>query len=156
MSSIKRKIEDLLSTISFAEEREFKTAGEFLRRERKVLLAVRRGQVDMKTFHYALNTCKRIGASLDILYIAPSDAADPILDRCLFKLKEEGIDFRLTQKGGCLKKAIIDYTNSKKDILFAVTESTKNLEVDCKGKGRRLSEAWQNLKCPLVVVADGI
>lgn len=64
--------------------------------------------------------------------------------------------YRLTRKSGCLKQAIVDYTNSRREILFAVTESAEHLELDCKGKGKGLSEAWRNLRCPLVVVADGV
>jgi hypothetical protein len=156
MNSLKKKIEDLMSAVSFAEEGEFETARELLKEERRILLAVRTGQVDSKTFRYALNTCKRIGASLDVLYISPSEAEDPLLDQCLSDLKQEGIDYRLIRKSGCLKQEIIDYTTAKKEIVFAVTESSDNLDVDCKGKGKGLSEAWQNLKCPLVVVADSV
>lgn len=156
MSNLKKKIEDLMSAVSFAEEGDFETAREFLKDERRVLLAVRRGQMDRKTFRYAMNTCKRIGAGLDILYVSSSDAADPVLEECIPELGKEGVSYRLIRRSGCLKQAIIDYTTSKKEILFAVTESTENLEVDCKGKGKGLSEAWRNLQCPLVVVADGV
>lgn len=143
-----------MSAVSFAEEGEFGTARGLLKEERRILLALRVGQVDRKTFTYAINTCKRIGAKLDVLYISPSDSEDPQLDRCLADLKEQGIDYRLIRKSGCMKQEIIDYTSAQKDIAFAVTESSENLDVDCKGKGRGLSEAWQNLKCPLVVVAE--
>jgi hypothetical protein len=56
---------------------------------------------------------------------------------------------------GCLKQQIIDYTNSEKDILFAVIESPHSLDADCNKKDKTLSELWQKLKCPLVVVMDG-
>ncbi len=156
MSGLKKKIEDLMSAVSFAEEGEFDTARQLLKEERRVLLAVRKEHVDGKIFKYALNTCKRIGASLDILYISSSETKDPVLEQCLSDLKEEGVNYRLIRKSGCLKEEIIDYTTLKKEILFAVTESSDNLEVDCKGKGKSLSEAWQKLKCPLVVVADSV
>lgn len=153
---MKKKIEDLMAAVSFAEEGDFETAREFLKEERRVLLAARKGQMDRKTFRYAINTCKRIGAGLDILYISSSDVSDQALDECISSLTKEGISYRLIQRSGCLKQAIIDYTTSKKEILFAVTESTENLEVDCKGKGKGLSEAWRNLQCPLVVVAESV
>ncbi|MCL4475787.1 MAG: hypothetical protein M1508_06130 [Nitrospirae bacterium] len=156
MSSMKKKIEDLMAAVSFAEEGDFETAREFLKEERRVLLAARKGQMDRKTFRYAINTCKRIGAGLDILYISSSDVSDQALDECISSLTKEGISYRLIQRSGCLKQAIIDYTTSKKEILFAVTESTETLEVDCKGKGKGLSEAWRNLQCPLVVVAESV
>ncbi len=154
MSRMMKKIEDLMAAASFAEEGEFNTARDLLKEERKVLLAVRKGEVDEKTFKYATNICKRIGASLDILYIASSDAREPALDEYISRIAEEGISYRLIRRSGCLKQAIVDYTTSEKEILFAVTESAENLEVDCKGKGGGLSEAWRNLQCPLVVVAE--
>ncbi len=151
MSRMKKKMEDLMAAVSFAEEGEFETARELLKDEGRVLLVMRKGG-DRKTFRYALNTCRRIGAGLDILYVASSDAPDTMLEECVSELKKEGIDYRLVRRNGCLKQAIIDYTTSRREILFAVTESAKSLETDCKGKSRGLSDAWKKLRCPLVVV----
>jgi hypothetical protein len=157
MNKFKRmigKIEGALAAVSFAEEGEFNTAAEMMKEERRVLLAVRERRIDGKTFKYAMNTSKRVKADLDILYISPSDAPDPALERFLAELRDEGIAYRLVRKGGCLKQAIIDYTNSKREILFVVIESSDSLDVDCAGKDKGLSESWQNLKCPLVVVSE--
>jgi hypothetical protein len=154
MADLKKKVEALMSAISFAEAGEFDTAREILKEERRVLLAIRENHLDKKTFKYAINTCKRVGADLDILYVSSSGKISPVLEQCLEDLKNEGINFRVVQKNGCLKQQIIDYTNSKKEVLFAVTESFENLDIDCGGSGKRLSEAWQRLRCPLVVVAD--
>ncbi|HXX53322.1 MAG TPA: universal stress protein [Thermodesulfovibrionales bacterium] len=154
MDTLKRKIEEMLSAISFAEEGEFETARQFLKEDRRVLLAVRKDQADRRTFRYAINTCKRINAALDILYISPSKEQDPALQLCLSELTHEGINYRLVQKGGCLKQAVIDYANTIKGILFAVTESSDKLDVDCKGMNT--SKAWKDLKCPLVVVEENV
>ena len=154
MADLKKKLEGLMSAISFAEEGEFDTAREMMKEDRRVLLAVKEGHLDRKTFKYAINTCKRVGADLDILYISPAEKISPALVQCLEEVKKEGIRFSVVQKNGCLKQQIIDYTNTKKEILFAVTESLETLDLDCAGKGKRLSEAWQSLRCPLVVVAD--
>lgn len=155
MGRLQKKLEDLMSAVSFAEEGEVETAREFLREERRVLLALRRGQVDRKTFLYAVNICKRVNAKLDVLYISPGGVQDPVLERGLADLGEQGIEHRLVRKEGCLKKAIIDYTNTEKGVLFVVTESSDNLEVDCGG-GKGLSGAWQKLRCPLVVVSENV
>jgi len=154
VADLKKKIEDLMSAITFAEEGEFASAREMLKERRRVLLAVKENHFDKKTFRYAINTCKRVGADLDILYVSSTGKVSPVLQQCMEELKSEGIDFRVVQKNGCLKQQIIEYTNNKKEILFAVTESFENLDLDCKGKGKRLSEAWQRLGCPLVVVAE--
>jgi hypothetical protein len=154
MVDLKKKVEDLMSAISFAEEGEFDTAREMLKEERRVLLAIKEDHLDKKTFRYAINTCKRVGADLDILYVSSAEKMSPVLEQCIEDIKNEGINFRVIQKHGCLKQQIIDYTNTKKEILFAVTKSLENLDLDCGSKGKRLSEAWQRLRCPLVVVAD--
>ena len=71
------------------------------------------------------------------------------------ELAAEGIRYRLIRKSGCLKQAVIDYTNREKEILFAVVESPGSLDEDCSRKDTMLAELWQKLKCPLVVVMDG-
>lgn len=154
LKKIMRNLEDAMSAVSFAEEGEFSAAREMLNEGRRVLLAVRDNNIDDRTFRYALNTCKRVGAGLDILYISSSETLHPVLVRALDEMKKEGIRFNLVKKTGCLKQQIIDYTNTTREIIFAVTESTENLDAECQGKGGRLSQAWNELKCPLVVVAD--
>lgn len=149
-----REIESAMAAAAFAEAGEFNTAREMMKEERRVLLAVRYGQIDKKTLRYAYNTAKRIGATLDILYVSSIDTIDYVLGQFITELKEEGLFHRLIRKNGCLKKQIIDYTNSEKDILFVVIESSENLDIDCGLKNRNLSENWDKLKCPLVVVMD--
>jgi hypothetical protein len=149
------RMEDAMAAVSFAEEAEFETARDMLGEERRVLLAVREKQIDNKTLKYAVNTCKRVAASLDILYVSSSAPVDSVLDRFMHGLDEEGILYRFVRKTGCLKKAIIDYTDARKQILFVVIKSSDSLDIDCTGKERKLSDSWKNLKCPLVVVSEG-
>ncbi len=151
---LSKKIEDLMSAVSFAEEGEFDTARQMLKEERRVLLAVGDGVINKKTLKYAVNTSKRIGADLDILMVS-SAAQDAGAEDFVEELGREGIRFRVIRKRGCLKQGIVDYTNDEKDILFVVIESEDNLNLDCAGGNKRLSEAWQKLRCPLVVVMDG-
>ncbi len=154
LKKIMETIENAMTAASFAEEGQFESARQIAKEERRVLLAVREYGIDRRTLRYALNTCNRVNANLDILYASAAESVDPALDRFMTELHEEGILYRLVRKTGCLKQAIIDYTNSQKDILFVVIESSDNLDADCAGKDRRLSESWNNLKCPLVVVSD--
>lgn len=143
-----------MSAISFAEEGEFNAAKEILKRERRVLLAVRDGRINRKTLGYAVNTGKRIGADLDILMVS-SKAQDAGAEDFVEELEREGVRFRVIRKRGCLKQGIVDYTNDEKDILFVVIESEDNLDIDCSAGSKSLSEAWQKLRCPLVVVMEG-
>lgn len=147
------RIEDVLSAVSFAEEGDFQSARELLKQQRRVLLALRARRLDENTLKYALNSCRRIGADLDILYVSAA-APDSGFEHFLARLEEEGITARLIAKEGCLKQAIIDYTTEKREVLFVVIESSRTLDVDCSGRGKRLSESWKNLKCPLVVVSE--
>jgi hypothetical protein len=153
MRNLNRKIEDWLSAISFAEAGEFETAKEILNENRRVLLALKGGQIDQKTLKYTVNTCKRIGANLDILYFS-SETDDLILEQFLKELGNEGIQCKLVEKkGGYFKQEIIDYANERKEIVFVVIESSDSLD-DCKVKHKGLSDSWQNLQCPLVVVME--
>lgn len=154
MRNLNKKIEDWLSAISFAEAGEFETAKEIMKGNRRVLLALRSGQIDQKTLKYAINTCKRVGADLDILFVSPTGYVDPGLKQFTEELQRNRISHCLMQKNGDMKQEIIDYTDSHKEILFVVIESSDSLDVDCKGRDKRLSEVWQDLKCPLVVVMD--
>ncbi len=158
LKKMMKQIEEAMIATSFAEEGEADMAQSFLRAGRRVLLALREGQVDPKTLKYALNSSKRIGAQLDILYVSSSLARDPLADPDVrtftSALQAAGISYRVTQTTGCMKQEIIDYTNREKDVLFAVIESPASLDAECGRKDSRLAELWKNLRCPLVVVTD--
>jgi hypothetical protein len=154
-----RSIEDTLTAASFAEEGEAALAQSILKDGKKVLLGLKQGRVDARTLKYALNTTKRINAHLDILYVASTGAEaatdGPALKQFESELREEGIQYRLITRTGCLKEEILDYTNKEKEIVFAVIESPASLDADCNKRERTLSELWRKLKCPLVVVMEG-
>jgi hypothetical protein len=158
LKKMMKQIEDAMTATSFAEEGEIEAAQSFLREGRRVLLALREGQIDARTLKYALNSSIRVGAQLDILYISSLKTLDPLADPMLRQFTSElqaaGITYRLVRKTGCMKQEIIDYTNKEKDILFAVIESPYSLDAECKKRDSRLAELWRNLKCPLVVVMD--
>ncbi len=153
-----KQVEDAMAAVSFAEEGEFETAESLLKRERRVLLALREGHIDQKTLMYALNTCQRVGAHLDILYVSSAHsqnpATDPVLRHFASKLKAGGVEYRFIQRTGCLKQEIIEYTNKEHEVLFVVVESPESLDAECRKKDSRLSELWQKLRCPLVVVSE--
>jgi hypothetical protein len=158
MKRLAKQLEDILTASAFAEAGDFKTAQEILKEGRRILLVIKEGHLDKKTFKYAMNSCKRVVANLDILYVSPLSAVEevePELSEFISELENEGINYRLIRREGCLKKEIKNYTDSHDEIVFAVIESSDALEVS-RSRVRKLSEAWQNLslKCPLVVVMD--
>lgn len=153
-----KSVETALSAATFAEEGETATARAILHQGRGILLALKEGRIDARTLKYAFNAAQRIGAHLDILYVASGDdperEVEPVLRAFEASLAGQGIRSRLVRKTGCLKQQIIDYTNKEKEIQFAVIESSGSLEADCNKKDRTLSDLWQKLKCPLVVVME--
>ena len=153
-----KTVEDALAAVTFAEEGQAETARSIMKDGRRVLLALKEGRIDGRTLRYALNTSKRIGADLDILHVTAQGAnaptINPLISHFVSELEAEGIGYRMIPRTGCLKQQIIDYTTSEKEILFAVIESPKSLDADCNKRDKTLSELWQQLKCPLVVVMD--
>lgn len=158
MAGFRKKIDALMSAITFAEEGEFETARTLLKPRQRVLLALQNGRLDRKACTYALNTCKRLGSGLDILVVgdAEQEGLSPSLQPFLGHLEAESVPFALAREAGCIKRAILRYTEADNDILFVVIESEDALERNCEVKDRRLTESWQKLKCPLVVVAEGL
>jgi K+-sensing histidine kinase KdpD len=152
-----KQIEDSMAAVSFAEEGLQESAEKLFKRERRVLLALKEGNVDAKTFKYALNSAMRINAKLDILYVSvpehASTGADPVVQRLQSELAGSGIEYRISRRSGCLKQEIIDYTNKEHEVLFVVVESPGSLDRDCR-KSSVLTDLWKNLRCPLVVVSD--
>ncbi|MBI5057376.1 MAG: universal stress protein [Nitrospirae bacterium] len=153
MKKLTKKLEDIMSAAAFAEAGEFETAREIIKGKRRILLALRGDESDVNAFRYALSMCKRINAGLDILYV--SESAATLLNNFKNTLEKEGVNYVITEKTGCVKKEIIDYTEKRKDIQFVVIESSEVLNIDCKQDDGTLSDAWRKLKCPLVLVSKG-
>lgn len=154
MGKFQKKLDNLMSAISFAEEGEFDSARKFLEDDKRVLFATKDGHEDKRAFTYALNISKRIGAGLDILLVSPKKALTPMIKQFVKELKKEGISHSVSQKEGCLKNQIVDYTNARKGILFVVIESSENLDANCRRKDSTLTQALNRLSCPLVVVSE--
>ena len=156
IKKILKNVEDLLAAVSFAEAGESEAARSFLKDGRRVLLALKAGWIDLKTLKYAMNLSQRVGARLDILYVAaqdgPRSAEDQQLRLLETELKSTGVPYHVAHRTGGLRQATIDYTNQEKDILFAVVEPPQSLDADSGKKDTWLSELRQKLKCPLVVV----
>jgi hypothetical protein len=160
LKKMMKQIEDVMAAATFAEEGVPEAARSLLSEGRRVLLGLKQGRIDAKTLKYALNMSKRINAQLDILFVSsgpgPSDVVVPDAELTRFQetLRAEGVPYRLIARTGCLKQQIIEHTGKDKEIAFAIIESPSSLDMDCNKKDKTLSELWQKLKCPLVVVME--
>jgi hypothetical protein len=148
-----------LEAAAFAEVGDRGGAQSLMRENRRVLLALRGLEGDARTMTYALNTCRRIGAGLDVLFVADRALPDEDLRRALApflaNLAEAGIPCRTTPAAGCIKEQIIRYTKAHPEVSFVVVESAGVLGRGCGiDDERRLSKLWKRLTCPLVVVSD--
>lgn len=162
MSTVRQAIgraQQALEAAAFAEAGDRDGAKNLLRENRRVLLALRGLEGDARTMTYALNTCKRIGAGLDVLFVADRALADGdlrvALAPLLASLAAASIPCRPTSAAGCIKEEIIRYTKAHPEVSFVVVESAGVLERGCgTADERRLSLLWKRLSCPLVVVSD--
>jgi len=148
-----------LEAAAFAEEGDHSGAKDMLREHRRVLLALRGLEGDARTMAYALNTCRRIGAGLDVLFVADRALSEEDFHRArapfLAIIAAAGVHCRPTAAAGCIKEQIIGYTTAHPEVSFVVVESSGILDRGCGADDeRRLSHLWKRLTCPLVVVSD--
>lgn len=153
------RAQQALEAAAFAEEGDRSGAQSLMREGRRVLLALRGLTGDARTMTYALNTCQRVGAGLDVLCVAdralPDEELRNVLAPFLASLAEAGIPCRPTAAAGCIKEQIVRYTKAHPEVSFVVVESTGVLDRGCGlDDARRLSHLWKRLACPLVVVSD--
>jgi hypothetical protein len=153
MKKLIKKFEDAMCAAAFAEAGEFETAREIAKGRQKVLLTLTGNVSDRKSFKYALNICRRIGAGLEILNISKNDEMLQMLKEFQNELKRGGVACEIFQESGCIKEAIIHHTGKRGDIQFVVVESSDALNIKCKKDDRELSKIWEGLKCPLVLVS---
>jgi hypothetical protein len=152
-------MQQALEAAAFAEEGDHAGAKSLMRESRRVLLALRGLEGESRTMSYALNTCRRIGAALDVLCVADRPVPEEDLRRALAPFlascAEAGIPCRPSSSAGCIKEQIIRYTGAHPEVSFVVVESAGVLEGGCGADDeRRLSRLWKRLACPLVVVSD--
>ncbi len=155
MKSLRKELEDIFASVAFAEAGEHETAKEILKGKKTILLAVSDMVFDKSVLKYALNISKRIEAGMDILYLTKSEAKNKDLKEFVSEIEKEGIRCSVVTRDGCMKKAILDYTEKRREILFVIVGSTPELDIECKTGEKALSDAWKKMKCPLVVVSKG-
>lgn len=141
-----------MAAAAFAEEGEFSAAEASLNGRKTILIALSGNTADDKAFKYAMNSCQRMGAELEILYSGMKNKVVP--PRIRSELHSKGISYGFFRVNGCLKEAVIKLTVKRPDILFVVLESADGIDMNCKKVNKTISRSWMNLRCPLVVVTD--
>lgn len=147
-----KQFEQIMSAAAFAEAGEFETAKKILYERKKVLLVLTGRETDMKAARYAVNTSKRIGAGIEILYLAKDSQEKSFLEEYLKELKTKGIAYQVTQCESSLKEEIARFIEKEKDIEFVVIDSDELGVCSAKDKKAALHE-WERLRCPVVLVS---
>lgn len=142
-----------MSAVAFAEAGEHETTREILKGHKTVLLAISDSAFDKDALKYALNISERMKANLEILYVSESEKDRKGLKNFLSEVEKVGFRFSLVMEKGCVKKAILDYTDKRSEILFVIVGAAIELNIGCDVKEKTFARAWKRLKCPLVVVS---
>ncbi|MBI4698391.1 MAG: universal stress protein [Nitrospirae bacterium] len=156
MKTFTNNIGDMISYPDPVEEPLYGKTKAGLKEHKTVLLAISDRMFDRHAFSYALNVSQRIGASMEILYITESGRERSGLKDFMSVVEQEGFRFSLVMKTGCVKKAILDYTNERSEIQFVIVGAELELNIGCEFTERAISKAWKKLKCPLVVVSKNM
>ena len=153
IKELMKQFEKIMSAAAFAEAGEFETARKMLDERKKVLLVLTGRETDMKAARYAVNTSKRIGAGIEILYLAQDSEEKSFLEEYLKELKAKGIAYQVTQCERSLKEEITRFIEKEKDIEFVVIDSEEVGARTAKDQKAALHE-WERLRCPVVLVSD--
>lgn len=134
---------------------------------KKVLLGTQGAEVADKAFLYAVNLCRRMGAKLEILHVLkPFDpersenledllsnarkGMAPVFDR----LTEEGIGYSLNFGVGWIEEEVVKYSSGRNDIALVVVHPPDDNPGKRAAFEKKINEALDRLKCPLVVVSE--
>lgn len=153
IKELMKQFEKIMSAAAFAEAGEFDTAKSMLHEKKKVLLVLTGRETDMKAARYAVNTSKRIGAGIEILYLVKDSQEKSFLEEYLKELKTKGIAYHVTQCEKSLKVEVRRFIAKEKDIEFVVIDSDEQVVRSAKGRKISLHE-WERLRCPVVLVSE--
>jgi hypothetical protein len=145
-------LENLMSAITFAEADCAGIALEEMKGQ-KVLLVLTGRERDARSFKYALNSSRRVGAALEVLLFGKEADRDQIETEAGRLSETVNAKVNLVGRSGCTGRQVIDYIEKRKDILYVVADSRHLLNAGCPEDGE-LKGLWRKLKCPLVLVSE--
>jgi len=173
MKDFFNKFEEAMESAAYAEAGEHDTAREIIAKgknsNKKVLLGTQGAEVDDKAFLYAVNLCRRMGAQLEILHILKpfdperSENLEDLLSKArrdmapvFEKLTEEGIGYSLNFGVGWIEEEVVKYSDGRSDIALVVVHPPEGTPGKRAAFERKINEALDRLKCPLVVVSEPV
>ncbi len=117
---------------------------------RKVLLAVRGGDVAPRLLAAAQNLCERMDAELDILTRFEGSVLPPSFEGFLEVLHVRGLAYTVTNDPALRRRDIVRYANSHECVCTVVIDSIEAWETVAADGG---GNPWEQLACPLVTAA---
>jgi len=161
-SEIRKRIEEAMTAVAFAEEGEFETARQMLKNKKtankRVLLGTDAEEIDRQFIKYALQLCSRLGAGLEIIHLVEekdphSGPPNRELQQLKKSLEEKNIIYQAVAGGGSLEEEVERYSKGRRDILCVVLESSTVEQPREKtgAAGKRENRFLKNLSCPVVL-----
>jgi hypothetical protein len=149
---MKQTFQDTMCAAAFAEAGEFETARQLVmgKSHKKVLLGTSAANLPMEIFRHAMNLCRRVGASLEILHAGPppfvigTDCGPDLLENM-------GVDYRSIDDCDELEKELVDSTRKRSAIIFIVLHALAPLRPE-KKRGPHLKRMARQIHCPVVVM----
>ncbi len=158
MSKIGKKLEDMFSAASFAEEGATEAARELMdsRQDgrKKVLLVLTGRASDLRSLKYAINMALRNGADIEALVTCEPHMCKTAIGTLQSQIEGTPVGLSVSHKPGCIREGIISTTRKRSDILCVVVESEGILEIECSHKHRKRDSIWRELTCPLSLVSE--
>lgn len=102
---------------------------------------------------YAVNTCQRMKASLDVLCVSSQHAAEQALKPHLAMLRDAQVACRIVVERGPLAAAVARHTQSQAGTLLVVAGAEDEKQLKSPRSDRSPFSSWK-LEFPLVVVMD--
>lgn len=143
---------ELLNALPPATALQQKMASRRAARTRQVVLAIE-DRLSPATMKYAVNTCQRVDASLDLLCTVSQAVAEKAIAPYLEMLKTADIAWRIAVRQGPLPQAIANYTRTQPGTLLVVAGADTALHAKAARGGSSRGANWR-LDFPLVVVGD--
>lgn len=159
-AEIRKRIEEAMSAVAFAEEGEFEIARQIVKNRKtankRVLLGTDTPEMDQKFVQYALQLCTRLGAGLEIIHVVDlnigADRQNRELSQLQRSLENKNIVYQAVAGNGSFEEEVEKYTKGRRDILCVVLESAKKELRERRGvSGRKENKFFKNLSCPVVL-----